>query len=84
MARMVAVFTPQAWVRDNAIDVDVEGPAEWDVTEFFGLLTYGERARMLSENGDGDRDWLKEDPAAPQWVQTWQGPFEIHLRREKR
>ena len=31
--RYIATFTPQAWVRDNAIEVDPEGPTQWNCTE---------------------------------------------------
>jgi hypothetical protein len=32
--RYVAEFTAEAWVRDEAIEVDPEGPTEWDCTTY--------------------------------------------------
>jgi len=74
--KATATFTPQAWVRDYAIDVDPEGPTEW-VTEFEGLTH--EQAEAILETGHDNFDLLKEDPAAPMWVREWSGPFEIHV-----
>ena len=63
--KATATFTPQAWVRDYAIDVDPEGPTEW-VTEFEGLTH--EQAEAILETGHDNFDLLKEDPAAPMLV----------------
>jgi hypothetical protein len=79
----VARFDPQAWVRDQAIDVDPEGEQEWTPTLDDMPADY--RAGLIAEideHGqalDGD-DWLKSDPAAPEWVREYHGPFSIWLR----
>lgn len=79
--RYIADFSPEAWVQDNAIHVDPEGPTEWE-TRFEGL-TPVQRERILShEDGLDNDDLLKKDPAAPEWVREWRGPFSIHVREE--
>ena len=79
--RYIATFTPQAWVRDNAITVDAEGPTEWDCTDEVNNMQDEPRARLIETGHDLD-DWVKGDRAAPEWVKHWQGPFEIHVREE--
>lgn len=84
--RFVARFYPQAWVRDNAIEVDPEGDTEWDVTIEFATLPSDYRAMLLEEIDRHDEaldrdDVLKGDPNAPEWVREWQGPFSIYVRR---
>lgn len=69
---MIARFTPQAWVNDYAVDVDPEGPTEWKVSEAFA-------AEFAGVTDSADLDDLKDDPAAPEWVREFQGPFEIHV-----
>ena len=83
---LTARFTPEAWVRDNAVEVDPEGDVEWDVTEMFYSLPAD--FRIVSEvaaMGDHDDvldndDVLKDDPNAPAWIRNWHGPFSIHVR----
>jgi hypothetical protein len=66
-----ARFQPQAWVNDYAIDVDLEGPEEWEISaEYAADLP-------TSDDHHDDLDWLKGDPAAPAWVRNHSGPFEI-------
>lgn len=68
-------FWPEAWQRDYAIPVDPEGPTEWEATpDFVRKLVdrYGPAA--LEESTDAS-DRLREDPAAPEWVREWHGPF---------
>lgn len=71
-----ATFVPQAWVRDYAITVDAEGDTKWVIT--FEGLTADEREAILRRGHDRD-DLLKGDPAAPEWVREWSGPFEIYV-----
>lgn len=89
MTKFTAKFHPQAWVRDYAIEVDAEGPTQWDCT---ALASQPYMADYLSEmtrwfsRGDGwvldASDVFKEDPAAPEWVHEWHGPFDILIREE--
>lgn len=60
-------FQPQAWVNDNAMDVDPEGPAEWFVSK--------ETAADIPSSND--LDFVRGDDFAPKWVADWSGPFEI-------
>lgn len=89
----IAHFTPEAWVRDQAVETDAEGPQTWDCTAFAQQrLDYLEKMRRTEEqiavNGDIDRDGIldvhdvfKDDPAAPAWVRDWRGPFTIRVRQ---
>jgi hypothetical protein len=87
--RYVAHFTPEAWIRDNATEVDPEGPQEWDCTGYARQnLEYLDRtARRRHEDLNDDLfgvtdndDVFMDDPAAPEWVRSWQGPFTIRIR----
>lgn len=88
--RYLATFNPQAWVNDQAIDVDPQGETEWDCTEFVTpdvlayLIKQGKLTGDTLDGGevlDGD-DVFKHDPASPEWIRDWTGPFSIHVRRE--
>lgn len=89
-----AHFTPEAWIRDQAIEVDPEGEQEWDATsyaaehaEYLDRLVAREeehRKRWPSvDTGDfevcDNDDVFQDDPAAPEWVREWHGPFTINL-----
>jgi hypothetical protein len=89
--RYVAYFQPEAWVRDDAIPVDPEGPQEWDCTEF---ASKPDSAAYLARVADwrhespddpfgmlDNDDWFRADPAAPEWIRQWRGPFTIRIRR---
>lgn len=83
--RYVAYFSPQAWVNDNAIEVDPEGEQEWDCTREFWSMDGDYRKDLLDAiKADGqvldDEDWLKGDTDAPEWVREFQGPFSIWVR----
>ena len=83
--RFLATFTPQAWQRDYAIDVDPEGPTEWDCTAFIRDPANGLKESEILEVIQSDGSWLdtddvlKGDDAAPAWVKEWQGPFSINV-----
>lgn len=86
---MIARFVAEAWVNDNAVEIDPEGPTEWDCTAAFAALPDDYRADLLAEADAAyddealDRyDRLKVDPAAPPWVRAHRGPFSIYVRRE--
>lgn len=69
--KILAHFTPEAWVNDYAIEVDAEGPREWYVT----VAT----ADDIANDPDGDLDFVREDERAPEWIKDWSGPFDIHV-----
>lgn len=63
-------FVPQAWVSDNAIDVDPEGPTEFIVprTDAAGL-----------RSGTTESDELRDHACAPDWIRRWPGPFSVEI-----
>lgn len=63
------IFRPQAWQRDNAIDVDPEGETVWEAE-------YATRPEYHSYESDE----LRNHPDAPEWVREWQGPFEVEYQ----
>jgi hypothetical protein len=73
-------FRPQAWIRDNAVDVDPEQPDTWDVP--LSLL----RTRFpTAEDWHEDhraRDDMRFEGQAPRWIRDWSGPFEVELATE--
>ncbi len=83
-----ATFQPEAWVNDHAIQVDPEGPTQWDCTAFIDVDTLAyldECARgsdaLTGPYGALDRDDVfMNDPAAPDWVRKWRGPFTIRVQ----
>jgi len=86
--RHKAYFQPQAWVRDEVVDVDPQGPTEWDVTD--AVAADGDYWRELLERTHPDtgtgvldsEDRLQSDPSAPQWVRDWKGPFSIRVEED--
>lgn len=84
-----AVFTPEAWFNDCAVEVDAQGAREWDCTDFVDAATLdylrdcaARRGEDLDEQGVLDcDDVFMADPAAPGWVRDWQGPFSIRVTR---
>lgn len=80
--RYSARFFPQAWQNDYAIDVDAEGPVEWDVTDYLNSLPEEQREKAM-EGDSYESDELRYDPNAPDWILHWQGPFAIHVVVEK-
>lgn len=79
-----AVFAPEAWIDDQAVPVDAEGPKEWDATAHAEAhAEYVETLRTRQHDAavllDKD-DVFKADPAAPAWVRAWSGPFTIWLK----
>lgn len=83
--RMTARFVAQAWVGDNAIDVDPQGETEWDCSEGFDSLSDDYRRALCDEIAvhgealDCD-DELKTAETAPEWVRDWSGPFSLYVR----
>lgn len=90
--RYRAHFTPEAWVNDNAVEVDAEGEQSWDCTRAVNAhADYFNRLETSGHNGSLDDDLsglldnddvLREDQDAPEWVRNWRGPFSIHVFRQ--
>lgn len=70
-------FVPQAWLRDNTVEVDPAGPDEWEIpkSRFLSLFP---RFEDFAVNFEA-RDDLRLEPTAPAWVRQWSGPFEVEL-----
>lgn len=84
--RWRATFIPEAWVRDEAIEVDAEGERDWTPDPSY-LRSHGDYLAFLRRTqGEGtlidSNDVFKADPAAPEWVREWSGPFTIDLTEE--
>lgn len=77
MKKFTAHFTPQAWVNDYAIDVDLEGPDTFDVTDEINTDHDG-----IIPDDDYDLDDLHLAKAAPAWVREWSGPFYVRVHEE--
>ena len=77
-ARYTATFHPQAWIRDNAVEVDAEGETSWDCSEFLASAPADWREATLARGRDYD-DILRDDPNAPEWVREWRGPFDTEV-----
>lgn len=72
-------FYPQAWVNDCAMDVDPEGPTSWtpSAEHLERMARLGSRAFEASTY---ESDEWRHDPAAPEWVREWRGPFWIDFQ----
>ena len=66
-------FTPQAWVSDNAVEVNPEGPLSFQIPVSDAQDEHGE----WLPNRSFESDRLREHPLAPEWIRDWHGPFEI-------
>jgi hypothetical protein len=88
--KYTAEFDPQAWQNDQANSVDPEGETKWDCTAAVQKYvqpdgSLGKPFKLQTFTGqyvDND-DVLHKDPAAPQWVRDWRGPFTITVTRQE-
>lgn len=80
--KYTAIFQPEAWQRNQAIPVDPEGPTTWDCTAAVNQRPhYFTRLLARKDEPIDVDDYLKHDPAAPQWIRSWAGPFTIRVTR---
>ena len=82
--RYIAHFQAEAWQNDYANPVDPEGPEEWDCTEHLTkrkVVQSVDACLLVAEDWEDSFDILKGDPAAPEWIREWRGPFTITVRR---
>ncbi len=82
MSAYTAHFRPQVWAEDETVDVDPEGEQTWDCTAAVAAHVrpdggLGHPFRATYRGWLDNDDLLKDDPAAPAWVQQWPGPFTI-------
>jgi hypothetical protein len=76
-----AVFHPQSWMNDYAVEVDPEGEQMWRISQ-----GYLDQVRVTHPDNFADlyssslvSDAVKNDPAAPEWVRNWQGPSWVEV-----
>lgn len=69
MTQIKLRFLPQVWINDYAVPCDPEGTTEFEVAESSISFDF--------ENDHYERDELRFDDNAPDWVKEWSGPFEI-------
>lgn len=72
-----AIFVPQAWMDDNAVDVDPEGETTFDITPEVESMGK-ERALAIKDNTDAS-DVFQYAAHAPKWIKHWSGPFYIRM-----
>jgi len=68
------------------VQVNLEGPQEWDCTVFAaGYRAYVTRLWPDPYGWRFDRrEVFKADPAAPGWARDWAGPFRIYVMEVSR
>lgn len=76
---LLAIFHPQAWVNDWALEVDPEGETEFDVGPEIRAMGR-EKALTLLTDDNYDTDELRTATNAPDWVKNWSGPFRIEVK----
>jgi hypothetical protein len=78
LPRIIAVFHPQAWVNNYAVEVDPEGETEADLTDFILNMKPNKRKELIDE--DYSSDDLRHAPEAPLWWGEWSGPFYVEVK----
>lgn len=73
-------FWPQAWWNGHAIEVDPFGPTDWTIP--LSLLLQRFPTEVDWHAKAEDRDDLRYEGDAPQWIRDWPGPFEVSLDDE--
>jgi hypothetical protein len=73
-SRIVATFRPQAWLGDQAIDVD--GGYEFDCTDLILAMPREEALAIEDHTYEADAVW-RAHPISTE--QPWHGPFEVEV-----
>jgi len=76
--RIKATFVPQAWMNDQAIEVDAEGETVFDVTHL--VLAMGREMALAIRDNRESSDIMASAETAPEWVRKWQGPYRIEVQ----
>ena len=66
-------FHAEAWVNDCAIEIDPEGPTEWQPSDLPALLD----GYLDKEDAFRYERWFDFDQNCPEWVKEHDGPFWI-------
>lgn len=82
MPRYIATFIPQmtiSWFGSDAYPADPKGDTMWDCTDFLkSAYTAAEVEEIVAEEvGSELTDSVRTDPAAPEWIREWDGPYEV-------
>jgi hypothetical protein len=78
--KVMAEFTPQAWVGDHAMSVDPEGDTVSDVTA--EIVAMGRQKASELEDNQYNSDDLRHTHNAPKWIQDWSGPFSVEVAEQ--
>ena len=76
--KWIATFHPQAWIGDQAVEVDPEGETKWDVTGKLESMSEKDRQEALVPESY-EADALRYAEKAPAWATNWYGPFYIEV-----
>lgn len=71
-------FSPQAWIRDQAIEVDPDGPTTFAVPVGDAQDAEGDWLPDCSDESDD----LRTHANSPDWIRNWRGPFSIAIERD--
>ena len=77
---VIAVFHPQAWLNDHAIEVDPQGDTAFDVTPEIEAM--GREHALALKDDQYNSDNLCDAASAPDWVKDWVGPFWIEVEEQ--
>lgn len=72
-----ATFVPQAWIGNNAVDVDAEGETSFDITP--EIESMGKENALAIKDNSNSSDVFQYAAHAPKWIKQWSGPFYIRL-----
>lgn len=78
--RVMAYFRPEAWVLNNAVEVDREDSLDRDFDVTYEMLLLGREA--ATQLTSGESDYLREAVRAPAWISDWSGPFTVIVDQE--
>jgi hypothetical protein len=70
--RIVAVFVPEAWIKDHAVEVD--GRVEFDVTQKILAMSEEERKQLR------DNDYNTDDLVPEEIGEDHRGPFRVEVK----
>lgn len=71
--RILAVFIPEAWIGDNAVEID--GRVEFDVTDKILAMSEEERAELH------DDDYPSDDLVPDEIRDAHSGPFRVEVEQ---
>lgn len=84
MTRYIATFYPQQsirWLGGDCYPADPQGDTDWDCTDYLNANYPLSEIELIINDGIGSEltDSVRDDPAAPEWIREWDGPFEVRV-----